>query len=66
MVSLYMNDVFFTNKNSFTLNQGSIATYGTRYSDTQRMGLTVRYNFGKKKKPEKVNMFDIENMSSNK
>ena len=66
MVSVYVNDVFFTNRNSFTLNQGSIASAGTRYSDTQRMGLTVRYNFGKKKKPEKVNMFEIESMSSNK
>ena len=66
MLSLYMSDVFFTNRNSFTLNQGSIATAGTRYSDTQRVGFTARYNFGKKKKPEQVNMFDIENMSSNK
>jgi iron complex outermembrane recepter protein len=66
MASLYMNDVFFTNRNSFTLNQGSIATAGTRYSDSQRIGLSIRYNFGKKKKQEKVNMFDIENMSSNK
>ena len=66
LLSLYMNDVFFTNRNSFTLNQGLIATAGTRYSDTQRIGFTVRYNFGKKKKPESVNMFDIENMSSNK
>lgn len=51
-VTLNANDVFRTMATQFTLNQGSISTEGNRYSDNQRFGVNVRYNFGIKKKEE--------------
>ncbi|WP_332369731.1 outer membrane beta-barrel family protein [Spirosoma telluris] len=60
MVTLTANDVFFTNFYEFTLQQGSVSATGLRRNDTRRFGLTVRYNFGIRKKEERVNMFNIE------
>jgi outer membrane receptor protein involved in Fe transport len=51
-VTLNATDVFRTMATQFTLNQGSISTEGSRYSDNQRFGVNVRYNFGIKKKEE--------------
>jgi len=58
-VTLSDNDIFKTNKNSFTINQGSINANGLREGDTNRFGLNVRYNFGIRKKEEN-NMFNFE------
>lgn len=52
-ITLNANDVLRTMETRFTLNQGSISTDGSRYSDNQRFGVNVRYNFGVKKKEEK-------------
>lgn len=52
-VTLNANDVLRTMVTQFTLNQGSISTEGSRYSDNQRFGVNIRYNFGVKKKEEK-------------
>ncbi len=60
LVSLNFNDVFFTNQNRFTLNQGSISTTGSRVNDSRRFGLNVRYNFGIRKKEKGENMFDVD------
>lgn len=60
VVTLSMNDIFYTNQNNFSINQGSIHATGNRKSDTQRFGINVRYNFGIKKKEENKSMFDIE------
>jgi len=60
VVTLSMNDIFYTNQNDFTINQGSTNASGNRRSDTQRFGINVRYNFGIRKKEEKKDMFDIE------
>lgn len=54
-VTLSANDLLNTNKNDFTINQGSINAYGMREADTQRFGLNVRYNFGIRKKEENNN-----------
>ncbi len=45
-VTLNARDVFRTMITKFELNQGSIPTYGDRYTDNQRVGLNIRYNFG--------------------
>lgn len=58
-VTVSMNDVFLTNRNEFSINQGSINAYGYRRSDTRRFGLNLRYNFGFRKKEEN-NMFNVE------
>jgi outer membrane cobalamin receptor len=59
IVTLSMNDIFFTNKIDFALKQGSVNANGRRYNDTQRFGINLRYNFGVKKKEEK-NLLDVE------
>ena len=53
------NDIFKTNKNEFTIDQGSTHANGVREGDTRRFGLNLRYNFGFKKK-EDNNPFNIE------
>lgn len=60
VVTLSMNDILYTNKNDFSINQGSIQASGTRYADTRRFGINIRYSFGIRKKEEQNNMFNIE------
>ncbi|MBP5999453.1 MAG: outer membrane beta-barrel protein [Sediminibacterium sp.] len=59
-VTLSMNDIFFTNKNTFALRQGSIYAVGLRESDSRRWGINIRYNFGIKPKEQKMDMFNSE------
>lgn len=59
-VTLSMNDIFFTNKNTFTLRQGSIYAVGLRESDSRRWGINIRYNFGVKPKEQKMDMFNAD------
>ncbi len=56
-ITLNVTDLFFTNNNTFTLQQGTINAFGNRLSDTKRFGVNLRYNFGLNKKEEKKNMF---------
>ena len=58
-ISASINDIFYTNNNNFTINQGSINASGFRKSDTRRFGLNLRYNFGIRKK-EMTDMLNIE------
>ncbi|MFN2440243.1 MAG: outer membrane beta-barrel protein, partial [Chitinophagaceae bacterium] len=50
VLSASVNDIFLTNNNNFTINQGSINASGFRKGDTRRFGLNLRYNFGIRKK----------------
>lgn len=59
VVSLSAVDILFTNKNDFTINQGSVNASGFRKADTRRFGINIRYNFGFRKK-EDNNMFNLE------
>jgi iron complex outermembrane recepter protein len=59
VVTVSANDIFYTNRNDFTINQGSVKAEGFRRSDTRRFGLNLRYNFGFRKK-EDNNLFNIE------
>jgi hypothetical protein len=61
IVTASYNDFLFTNKNNFTLRQGSQNAIGYRENDTRRWGLSVRYNFGFKPKENKMDMLDIGN-----
>ena len=58
-ITVSANDIFKTNKNEFTINQGSIHASGIREGDTRRFGLNMRYNFGIRKKEEN-NLFNVE------
>jgi hypothetical protein len=60
MVTLTANDLLFTNYYQFTLQQGSVSADGLRRNDTRRFGMTVRYNFGLKKRDERTNMFNVD------
>ncbi len=64
MATLSINDIFFTNNNRFVLNQGNISANGFRKSDTRRVGFNLRYNFGIRKKEERTNMFNIDNLEN--
>lgn len=59
-ITLNANDLFYTNQNTFTLNQGSIHAEGNRKGDTRRIGINLRYNFGFKKKDEGQNPFNLD------
>ena len=52
------NDFLFTNKNNFVLKQGTQNAVGYRATDSRRMGLSLRYNFGIKPKENKMDMLD--------
>ena len=58
-VTLSVNDIFYTNKNDFTIDQPTVQANGRRYADSQRFGLNLRYNFGIRKKEEKNDIFNI-------
>lgn len=47
-----INDVLRTNRVTFKLNQGPVSASGTRFNDTRRIGITLRYNFGLNKQKE--------------
>ena len=52
-VTLSARDIFRTMVNEFRLNQGSIDTYGDRYSDNRRFGISILFNFGIPDRDEK-------------
>ncbi|HLG38235.1 MAG TPA: outer membrane beta-barrel family protein, partial [Chitinophagaceae bacterium] len=60
VVTLSANDIFKTNKNDFTIKQGSVDARGSRIGDTRRIGINLRYNFGMRKKEENNNIFNVE------
>lgn len=60
IATISINDMFATNRNNFTIQQGSVNASGYRQSDTRRVGLNLRYNFGIRKKEESSNMFNVE------
>ncbi|MBK9994013.1 MAG: TonB-dependent receptor [Saprospiraceae bacterium] len=45
-ITLNAQDVLKTMRVNFKLDQGNILSTGDRYSDNQRFGINVRYNFG--------------------
>lgn len=52
VLNFSIRDVFFTSNNKFSIKQGSVNGSGERISDTRRLGINLRYNFGMKKKEE--------------
>lgn len=60
VVTLSVNDIFYTNKNTFSIDQANIKAVGTRYADTRRVGINIRYNFGIRKREEQNNMFNVD------
>ena len=65
VATISLSDLFATNKNNFTINQGSVNASGFRQSDTRRIGINLRYNFGIRKKEENKSIFNVEPPISN-
>ena len=65
VATISISDMFGTNRNNFTIEQGSIKASGFRQADTRRLGLNLRYNFGIRKKEENKNIFNVEPPISN-
>lgn len=57
-VTISASDIFFTNRNNFEINQAGIQAWGNRQSDTQRVGINLRYNFGIRKKQENYENYE--------
>ena len=62
-VTLNARDILHTMVTDFQLNQGSIHSSGNRYTDNQRYGFNLSYNFGvkNKEKEKKKGMIKEEN-----
>lgn len=60
VAAISISDLFASNKNNFTIQQGSVNANGFRQSDTRRVGINLRYNFGIRKKEETKNIFNVE------
>lgn len=58
-ITLSGNDILATNRNEFSIQQGSLSASGFRKGDTRRFGLNLRYNFGLKKR-EESRLFSVE------
>jgi iron complex outermembrane receptor protein len=62
-VTASVNDIFYTNRYAFRLQQGTVTAAGERRSDTRRFGLNLRYNFGiRKKEPDDMFRMDVPGM----
>lgn len=59
-ISISARDVLRTMVTRFSLNQGSVNMHGDRYTDNQRFGINLRYNFGIRTRQERRNMFQFE------
>jgi hypothetical protein len=65
VVTLSFSDLFATNRNDFTINQGSVNASGFRLSDTRRLGINLRYNFGIRKKEDNNTILNADPPDSN-
>ena len=52
-VTINVRDILKTMVTQFEINQGGIHTSGSRYTDSQRWGINISYNFGLKVREEK-------------
>ncbi len=63
-ITLNCRDLFHTMKFRGTLHLGSQDAEALRYTDSRRIGISIRYNFGIKDKPEKRGMPEMEGMDT--
>ncbi|GAB3955125.1 outer membrane beta-barrel family protein [Spirosoma harenae] len=62
LLTLTGSDIFYQNKNSFSLQQGIVNSSGFRQTDSRRIGLTIHYSLGTRKREEKINPFTFDNL----
>ena len=56
-IVLSVNDILHTNKNEFTIDQPNFIATGSRYGDSRKIGIALKYNFGRKPREEKKENF---------
>ncbi len=59
-ITINARDILRTMTTEFKLNKGAIQTIGDRYSDNQRFGVNIRYNFGIGKRNTKKGLNGFE------
>jgi len=59
LVTINVQDMFFSNRYDYSINQGGLEATGSRYNDSRRFGINLRYNFGIRKKEEQDNIFNM-------
>lgn len=59
LVTISVQDMFYTNRYNYSINQGPLSATGSRYSDSQRFGINLRYNFGIRRKEEHDDMLNL-------
>ncbi len=64
-ITINARDVLGTMSTRFNLNQGSMAMTGMRETDSQRVGVNIRYTFGIRKKAERPRMPEMEQEEPN-
>ncbi|XZF13541.1 outer membrane beta-barrel protein [Chitinophagaceae bacterium MMS25-I14] len=57
-LTVSIQDMFYTNRYNYSIDQGGIEATGQRYNDSRRFGINLRYNFGIRKKEENNNFMD--------
>ena len=57
-LTLNVNDIFYTQSTVFSTHVADVNASGSRNTDSRRIGINLRYNFGFNKKEEKKNMFN--------
>jgi outer membrane receptor protein involved in Fe transport len=60
-VTLSVQDMFYTNRYAYAIDQPTVSATGERYNDSRRLGINLRYNFGLRKKEETDNFFKAGN-----
>lgn len=64
-LTVSVQDMFYTNRYTYAIDQPSVAATGGRYNDSRRFGINLRYNFGLRKKEENENFFKAGNPDRN-
>jgi len=57
--TISVEDIFYTNNSTFAFQQGGVNVDGKRYTDSRRLSVNLRYNFGIRKKEEPEKGFDL-------
>lgn len=56
-VTLSLSDALFTNNNDFSIYQPTVNATGYKETDSRRIGINFRYNFGIRKKEDPMDLF---------
>ena len=64
LATLTATDPLFINNYTLTIQQGPIRVESFRSTDTRRIGINLKYNFGSKKKEDKIKTLNFDNFDN--